>query len=645
MVFNSLQSFNRLLAEGSPVSQSQADQDRLGVSPWRLIIALSLPLLVSFFSYVLKVRLEKKILIAVARTVIQLFLAGYVLLGFVFSMHNPIFVVAYLLLMSLIAAVEATSRQVRTYDGHFGDSLISVLIGGALFGIICSMLVFDPQPIWNPQVIIPTCGMIIGNVISGPSVAVDRFLAIVTEQKHEVETRLAFGSTAYEAVVPTLRACILAGLMPTLNQMSVVGIVSIPGMMTGQLLGGAPPLVAAEYQMIIFWIICACSTTSIYISLTLACYHSTVDKFHRLTSGLKIIKKTTPKVEIDMALWLTFKTSVLSVNQWCFKKTRTSEAVNSYSRVDSNIALSPIQSASTHGLTSISLHGDVSSPVDTSQLDDILAKAECKITINTSVPKRSGTPIILSAQNVNIFSENIPLFRPPGLCFTLSMGERISIEGPSGLGKTRLLRALSLLDPLSSGSIDIHDISGDTHFNSDSKILSIIPLYRSRCIYVPQALPPMIGTPISFIEESLTFQSRCDSKLTTVVNTEIKEISKETEEALGLTEGRLSLEWTKLSGGERQRAIIACALIVARTIMKTKIRLEDIENATKGNEEYPSIVLCLDEPAAALDHASCVLFENAIANSGVAAIIITHDMAQAERFCHKRIQLSNFQSP
>ena len=94
--------------------------------------------------------------------------------------------------------------------------------------------------------------MIIGNAISGPAISVDKFLAIVAEQKHEIETRLAFGGTRSEAVIPFLRSCVLAGLTPTLNSMAVVGIVSIPGMMTGQLLGGAPPLVSVFELLSLF---------------------------------------------------------------------------------------------------------------------------------------------------------------------------------------------------------------------------------------------------------------------------------------------------------------------------------------------------------------------------------------------------------
>lgn len=76
---------------------------------------------------------------------------------------------------------------------------------------------------------VPTAGMLIGNSISGPAVAVDRLLADVAEKKHECETRLAFGANRTEAILPAMKSAVLAALIPNLNMMSVVGLVSIPG--------------------------------------------------------------------------------------------------------------------------------------------------------------------------------------------------------------------------------------------------------------------------------------------------------------------------------------------------------------------------------------------------------------------------------
>lgn len=144
--------------------------------PLNLALALLCPLTVLAFSYKLGLNIERKIVISVTRTIVQLLLAGYVLLSFVFSLHSPFAVAAYLLMMSLIASLEVTSRQVRSYHGHFMDSLKAVLLGGGVIGAFGGVVVFHPSPWWNPHIIVPTCGMIIGNSISGPSVAVDRLV-------------------------------------------------------------------------------------------------------------------------------------------------------------------------------------------------------------------------------------------------------------------------------------------------------------------------------------------------------------------------------------------------------------------------------------------------------------------------------------
>ena len=105
-------------------------------------------------SWHFKLEIARKIIISVSRTIIQLLLAGYVLLSFIFSMNSPIYVLMYLGLMMLIAALEATSRQMRTYPGHFLDSLCAVLLGGGLVGAFGAIVVFDPSPWWQPHIMV-----------------------------------------------------------------------------------------------------------------------------------------------------------------------------------------------------------------------------------------------------------------------------------------------------------------------------------------------------------------------------------------------------------------------------------------------------------------------------------------------------------
>ena len=290
------------------------------ISVWRMFLALIPPLIVIVISYHLKLQITRMIIISISRTIFQLLLAGYVLLSFIFDMHSPFVVMAYLLVMTVIAAMEATGRQLRTYPGHFWHSLLAIMASGGLIGMYGAVVVYHPTPWWEPHVMVPTAGMIIGNAISGPALAVDRLLADIAEKRHESETRLAFGASRLESVLPTMRAAVLAALLPNLNQMSVVGLVSIPGMMTGQLLSGSTPLVAAEYQMSILWLIFATAAVSTYISVLLVISQGVFDNDHRLSQG-RIIKRS-GKVSCDGYIYLMGKSF------YTYMKTKCASVVN-----------------------------------------------------------------------------------------------------------------------------------------------------------------------------------------------------------------------------------------------------------------------------------------------------------------------------
>ena len=96
-------------------------------------------------------------------------------------------------------------------------------------GAYASCVVFRPVPWWDPRVVVPTTGMILGNSISGPSVALDRLLAEISDRTHETETRLALGATSFESIRPAVKIVMQTALRPLLNMLSIVGLVSIPG--------------------------------------------------------------------------------------------------------------------------------------------------------------------------------------------------------------------------------------------------------------------------------------------------------------------------------------------------------------------------------------------------------------------------------
>jgi putative ABC transport system permease protein len=106
-------------------------------------------------------------------------------------------------------------------------------------------------------VFIPLLGMIIGNSLNGISLSLDRFLGACANERRRIESRLALGATPNEAVQPIVREAIRTGMIPMMNAMAIVGVVSLPGMMTGQLLAGADPMDAVLYQIVVMYMIAA----------------------------------------------------------------------------------------------------------------------------------------------------------------------------------------------------------------------------------------------------------------------------------------------------------------------------------------------------------------------------------------------------
>jgi putative ABC transport system permease protein len=118
-------------------------------------------------------------------------------------------------------------------------------------------LIVRPDPWYDPRYVIPLGGMILGNAMTGAALAVERFTAEVRAGRLEIETALCLGATARQAADRAVRAAIHAALVPTINGMMIVGVVQLPGMMTGQILAGAPPLQAVRYQVVVMYMLAA----------------------------------------------------------------------------------------------------------------------------------------------------------------------------------------------------------------------------------------------------------------------------------------------------------------------------------------------------------------------------------------------------
>jgi len=191
---------------------------------------------------------------AKGRQLPQLLGVGYVL-AFVFAWKNPIAVLAILMVMLSIAAIVARNRIGKKIPQVLPVVWGSILASSALTLGYTTLVIIQP-PIWyEPQYLIPLAGIVLGNAMNGAAIAGERLVSTVNASRAEIETHLSLGATPQQAVAQYRRDAIKAGLIPTLNQMMVVGVVTLPGIITGQLLSGVDPLNAASYQILIMFML------------------------------------------------------------------------------------------------------------------------------------------------------------------------------------------------------------------------------------------------------------------------------------------------------------------------------------------------------------------------------------------------------
>jgi uncharacterized protein (TIGR00245 family) len=146
---------------------------------------------------------------------------------------------------------------------------------------IGSRYAFMVEPFWKPQKFVPIVGMLLGNTMAGIAVGTNICLSQLWEGKNKVEQKLAFGATRWEAVRPVVIEALRLAMLPTINAMSVMGLISIPGMMTGQIMSGADVMDAVKYQLIMMYMV-STSTALGTVASVLMCVRVAFDEHHRL---------------------------------------------------------------------------------------------------------------------------------------------------------------------------------------------------------------------------------------------------------------------------------------------------------------------------------------------------------------------------
>jgi putative ABC transport system permease protein len=240
------------------------------LTPWYLAIASLLVFLLAFLSWRNDLAIEKPLLIAATRTTIQLSLIGLVLKA-VFTSTNFYLVMLIWVLMLFAAAREVMARQRVSAKGsaRFFIGASSMLVSSFSIMVMILALVIKVEPWYKPQYAIPILGMLLGNTMNGIALAMNTFSQQVWKQKAIVEQKLALGMEANESVREIWQESIKTGLIPIINSMAAAGLVSLPGMMTGQILAGNDVGDAVKYQILIMFMISSGTGFGVMLSLWL----------------------------------------------------------------------------------------------------------------------------------------------------------------------------------------------------------------------------------------------------------------------------------------------------------------------------------------------------------------------------------------
>ena len=247
-----------------------------------LAVAALLLLVNGGLSMVLALGLARPLAVASLRMVVQLSLVGLVLTR-LFALESPWLTLGAALVMLLFAGQETMARQERRLAGWWAYGIGTGAMGTAA-GIVLLLglsTAVRPDPWWDARYAIPMLGMVLGNAMSGVGLALHTLTAAAARERSAIEAQLALGCTRWVALRPVLRHALRTALMPTINSMSAMGVVALPGMMTGQILSGVDPGEAVKYQILIMFLISGATGLGA-LAAALATVRRLSDRRHRL---------------------------------------------------------------------------------------------------------------------------------------------------------------------------------------------------------------------------------------------------------------------------------------------------------------------------------------------------------------------------
>lgn len=213
-----------------------------------------------------KTGLVKDTVIATARMTVQLLLVG-LYLEYIFKLDNVLINIGWVILMSVIASYTIIRRSGLKMKMFFIPVFLSGIISIAVTDTYFLGFVIKLDNIFNARYFIPVTGMMLGNTIKNVVIAVNAFYRRIDEEENYYRWHLANGATKKEALLPFMRDALKTAFNPMIATTAIMGLISLPGMMTGQILGGSNPNVAVKYQIMLLITIFSSAVLNVVLTI------------------------------------------------------------------------------------------------------------------------------------------------------------------------------------------------------------------------------------------------------------------------------------------------------------------------------------------------------------------------------------------
>lgn len=256
------------------------------LTPLDLAIASALLLVAGGLSFAHGLKLEAGLGLAAVRMVVQLALVALVL-KFLLETTSALWTALAAAVMIGAAGLEAVSRQSggaaagRLRWPLAGLATATLLVVGLVSTAYVIGAVIRPMPVLSPRYVLPILGMVLGNALTAVSLVMAEMVQRAEREKARIEARLALGATIGDAMAEVTRGAMRTGLVPIVNAMAATGLVTIPGMMSGQVLAGVDPIEAAKYQIVVM-VTLAGATALAAMGAAYGCRMLLTDGRHRL---------------------------------------------------------------------------------------------------------------------------------------------------------------------------------------------------------------------------------------------------------------------------------------------------------------------------------------------------------------------------